>query len=40
VRQGDARLEGVVEGITETGALRFREQGHDEAVVLSAGELL
>ena len=40
VRQGDARLEGVVEGITENGALRFREHGHDEAVVLAAGELL
>ena len=40
VRRGDDRVEGVVEGITETGALRFRERGHDEAIVLAAGELL
>ena len=40
VRRGEARVEGVVEGITETGALRFRENGHEETVVLSAGELL
>lgn len=40
VRRGDECVEGVVEGITETGALRFRERGHDEAVVLAAGELL
>jgi hypothetical protein len=30
----------VVEGFTETGALRFRERGREETVVLSAGELL
>lgn len=40
VRRGDDRIEGVVEGITETGALRFRESGHDQAIVLAAGELL
>ncbi|HEX5031180.1 MAG TPA: biotin--[acetyl-CoA-carboxylase] ligase [Candidatus Eisenbacteria bacterium] len=40
VRRGDDRVEGVVEGITETGALRFRERGRDEAIVLAAGELL
>jgi len=40
LRRGDDRVEGVVEGITETGALRFRERGHDEAIVLAAGELL
>jgi BirA family transcriptional regulator, biotin operon repressor / biotin---[acetyl-CoA-carboxylase] ligase len=40
VRRGDERVEGVVEGITETGALRFRENGSDEPVVLVAGELL
>ncbi|HET9940870.1 MAG TPA: biotin--[acetyl-CoA-carboxylase] ligase [Candidatus Eisenbacteria bacterium] len=40
VRRGDDRVEGVIEGITETGALRFRERGHDEAIVLAAGELL
>jgi BirA family biotin operon repressor/biotin-[acetyl-CoA-carboxylase] ligase len=40
LRRGDDRVEGVVEGITETGALRFRERGHDQAIVLAAGELL
>jgi biotin-(acetyl-CoA carboxylase) ligase len=40
VRRGDDRIEGVVEGITETGALRFRQSGHDQAIVLAAGELL
>ncbi|HKO21345.1 MAG TPA: biotin--[acetyl-CoA-carboxylase] ligase [Candidatus Eisenbacteria bacterium] len=40
VRRGDDRIEGVVEGVTETGALRFRESGHDQAIVLAAGELL
>jgi len=40
VRRGEGKVEGVVEGITETGALRFRERGKDETVVLAAGELL
>jgi hypothetical protein len=30
----------VVEGITETGALRFRERGSEETIILAAGELL
>lgn len=40
VRRGEGRVEGVVEGITDTGALRFRERGRDETVILAAGELL
>ncbi|HEY6222108.1 MAG TPA: biotin--[acetyl-CoA-carboxylase] ligase [Candidatus Eisenbacteria bacterium] len=39
VVSGGRRIEGVVEGITESGALRLREQGRDEATVVSAGEL-
>jgi biotin-(acetyl-CoA carboxylase) ligase len=40
VRSGGRRIDGVVEGITETGALRIRERGGDEAVVISAGEMV
>jgi BirA family biotin operon repressor/biotin-[acetyl-CoA-carboxylase] ligase len=40
LRRGEGKVEGVVEGITETGALRFRERGSEETIVLAAGELL
>jgi BirA family biotin operon repressor/biotin-[acetyl-CoA-carboxylase] ligase len=40
VRSGGRRIDGVVEGITETGALRIRERGGDDAVVISAGEIV
>ena len=36
---GGRRIEGTVEGITESGALRLRERGRAEATVVSAGEL-
>ena len=39
VVSGGRRIEGVVEGITESGALRLREPGRAEATVVSAGEL-
>jgi len=39
VVSGGRRIEGVVEGITESGALRLRERGRAEATVVSAGEL-
>jgi len=39
VRSGDRRIDGVVEGITETGALRVRERGRVEATIVSAGEM-
>lgn len=36
---GGRRIEGVVEGITESGALRVMERGRAEATVVSAGEM-
>jgi BirA family transcriptional regulator, biotin operon repressor / biotin---[acetyl-CoA-carboxylase] ligase len=36
---GGRRIEGVVEGVTEGGALRVRERGRAEATVVSAGEM-
>ena len=39
VVSGGRRIEGVVEGITESGALRLRERGRADATVVSAGEL-
>lgn len=36
---GGRRIEGVVEGITESGALRIVERGRAEATVVSAGEM-
>ena len=39
VLTGGRRIEGTVEGITESGALRLRERGRAEATVVSAGEL-
>ena len=39
VVSGGRRIEGVVEGITESGALRLRERGRAESTVVSAGEL-
>ncbi|HYR68943.1 MAG TPA: biotin--[acetyl-CoA-carboxylase] ligase [Candidatus Dormibacteraeota bacterium] len=39
VVSGGRRIAGVVEGITESGALRLREPGRAEATVVSAGEL-
>jgi BirA family biotin operon repressor/biotin-[acetyl-CoA-carboxylase] ligase len=40
VRSGGRRIDGIVEGVTETGALKVRERGHDETIVISAGEML
>lgn len=39
VASGGVLLEGIVEGITETGALRLREDGRDAVTVVSAGEI-
>ena len=39
VVSGGRRVEGVVEGVTESGALRIRERGRAEATVVSAGEM-
>lgn len=39
VRSGGREIEGVVEGISETGALRLREPGRSEAVLVSVGEI-
>ncbi|HKW50648.1 MAG TPA: biotin--[acetyl-CoA-carboxylase] ligase, partial [Candidatus Eisenbacteria bacterium] len=39
VLSGGRRIQGVVEGITESGALRLREPGRAEVTVVSAGEL-
>ncbi|MGH7680997.1 MAG: biotin--[acetyl-CoA-carboxylase] ligase [Candidatus Eiseniibacteriota bacterium] len=39
VRSGERRIDGIVEGITETGALRVRERGREEATIVSAGEI-
>lgn len=36
---GGQRIHAVLEGITETGALRLRERGKDEATVLVTGEI-
>ena len=40
VRSGGRRIDGVVEGITETGALRLRERDRDRETVISAGEMI
>ena len=39
IRSGDRRIDGIVEGLTETAALRVRERDRAEATVVSAGEL-
>jgi BirA family biotin operon repressor/biotin-[acetyl-CoA-carboxylase] ligase len=39
VRSGDRVLEGVIEGYSDTGAILLREDGRNEAVTLSAGEM-
>ena len=37
---GGRRIEGVVEGVTEGGALRIQEKGRAEPTVVSAGEMV
>jgi BirA family biotin operon repressor/biotin-[acetyl-CoA-carboxylase] ligase len=39
VVSGGRRIDGVLEAITETGALRLRERGRDDVTVVSAGEM-
>ncbi len=39
IRSGARRIDGIVEGLTETAALRVRERDRAEATVVSAGEL-
>ncbi len=39
VQSGGRRIDGTVEGITETGALRLRERGRDDVTIVSAGEM-
>jgi BirA family biotin operon repressor/biotin-[acetyl-CoA-carboxylase] ligase len=36
---GGRRIDGIVEGITESGALRIQERGQTEITVVSAGEM-
>lgn len=39
IRSGDRVYEGEIEGFTETGAIRLREEGRSDPVTLSAGEM-
>ncbi|HET9253301.1 MAG TPA: biotin--[acetyl-CoA-carboxylase] ligase [Candidatus Eisenbacteria bacterium] len=39
IRSGDRLFQGVIQGFTETGAIRLLEDGRAEAVTLSAGEM-
>ena len=39
IRSGERVFEGVIQGFTETGAIRILEEGRSEPVTLSAGEM-